>query len=55
MTFSRIYYEKNKEHIFAHLEEMRLCEECNREYHLYHLSRHIKSKKHIKNAELKKI
>ena len=54
MTFSRIYYEKNKEHIFAHLKEMRLCEECNREYHLYRLSRHIKSKKHIKNSELKK-
>ena len=54
MTFSRIYYEKNKEHIFAHLKEMRLCEECNREYHLYHLSRHRKSKKHIRNSELKK-
>ena len=54
MTFSRIYYEKNKEHIFAHLKEMRLCEECNREYHLYHLSRHRKSKKLIKNLLLKK-
>ena len=30
MPFSRIYYDKNKEQIFAHLKEMRLCEECDR-------------------------
>ena len=53
-VINKKYYEKNKEKIMEHLREMRLCEVCNREYHLYLFCRHNKSKKHLINLEKSK-
>ena len=49
------YYEKNKEKIIEHLYERRFCEACQREYALYQLSKHRKSKKHINNCSKMKM
>ena len=59
MTFDKSvsnkkYYEKNKENIMEHLKEMIVCEVCNREYHLYLLSRHNHAKLHLKNLKISK-
>ena len=47
--YNKKYYAAHKQQIIAHLGEKRLCEVCKREYHLYNLSRHRKSLKHINN------
>ena len=46
---NKIYYQNNKDKIISHLGEKKRCEVCNREYPIYHLYRHYKSKKHITN------
>ena len=49
VSYNKMYYDKNREKIIKHLGEKKLCEVCQREYPLYHLYRHFKSKKHIDN------
>ena len=51
--YNKKYYAEHKEEIIAHLGEKRFCEACNRYYHLYNLSRHNKSTKHLNNSKMK--
>ena len=49
---NRIYYLENKEKIIQHQYKMRLCIYCNRSYHIYDMSRHNKTIKHITNKKM---
>ena len=50
---NRIYYLENKEKSIQHQYEKRLCIDCNRFYHIYDMSRHNKTIKHITNKKWK--
>lgn len=43
------YYEKNKEKLLEKINKKTYCEICDKE--VSHFTRHITSKKHIKNAD----
>ena len=54
-VYCKKYYDKNREKIIQHLYEKRMCEVCQREYPLYHLSKHRTSMKHINNLSKMKV
>ena len=47
--YNKIYYQKHRDYVIEHLKELRYCECCNQSYHLYQISKHKKTLKHIIN------
>lgn len=53
--YNKKYYENNKEKIIDHLLQPVCCEYCDKTITLGALSKHNKSKKHLRNIEIKNI
>ena len=47
--YNKTYYEKHKDYVYEHLKTLQYCECCNQSYHLYQISKHKKTLKHITN------
>lgn len=53
LQYHKDYYKNKKEYFENKFKERVFCEHCNREYKKWNFHQHLKSAKHLKNADPK--